>query len=301
MIRSFRNGRERGPVSASGRAARPGRRGGFTLMELMAVVGIIVVMASLVVGGFSGIQRAMGASTGAGGFRRALAAARQQACVDGTDVYVWCIDIDKYVVCRKGGVISDATEAMNKSPRRKLPYMRNETSDAYWVCDDYADFGTTIRSTYIDSSKVGVNTTDSEAITSNLVAKYKDTYIFDLTDKKMARYAYPADYYVSRDYEGWMFGIPKDDQDGGFKKGSEYAWTLMPVQSLPGGYVFDGSFNENDGSFKKAWGQKAYVHFFPDGRAEMGLGGGFKISEVGVANPYSQTVKVTTDGLVTVK
>ena len=50
------------------RAASRTRRSGFTLMELMAVVGIVVLMASMVVGGFAGIQRAMGTSTGADRF-----------------------------------------------------------------------------------------------------------------------------------------------------------------------------------------------------------------------------------------
>ncbi|MBQ7666865.1 MAG: prepilin-type N-terminal cleavage/methylation domain-containing protein [Kiritimatiellae bacterium] len=291
-------------------ASRPGRsvrrgRAGFTLMELMAVVGIIVVMASIVVGGFSGIQRAMGASSGASGFRRALAAARQQACVDGTDVYVWCIDIDKYVVCRKGGTISEATETMNKSgANRKLPYMRKAVSDAYWVCDDYADFGSTIKSTYIDSSTIGGTDSDSDDVTSELLEKYKETYIFDLTDKKMARYYYPADYYNSQDYEGWMFGLEKSERSstGGFTKGHEYAWAVMPVQSLPGGYVFDGSFNQSTGEFLDTWGKSAWVRFFPDGRAETGMKNkGFTITEIGVSNPYSQTVTVSGDGLVSVK
>jgi type II secretory pathway pseudopilin PulG len=271
-------------------------------MELMAVVGIIVVMASMVVGGFSGIQRAMGASTGAGGLRRALNAARQQACIDGTDVYVWCIDVDKFVICRNGGVISDATAAMNSGGKRKLPYMaENPKENVYWICDDYADFGNTIKSTYINADDIGESNNDSKEITSELLDKYKETYIFDLTGKQMARYLYPADLYTSEDYQGWMFGIPADEQDGAFTAGHEYAWILMPVQTLPGGYVFDDSYNANDGKFKESWGENAYVHFFPDGRAECGLGSrGFTIQEVGVATPYSQRVAVSADGLVSV-
>lgn len=283
-------------------AGRRRNTAGFTLMELMAVVGIIVVMAALVVGGYSGIQRAMGSSSGADNFRRALVLARQQACVDGTDMFVWCIDPEKYIVCRRGGIVSGL--ATGRSSKRPGTYSRDEFN-AWWVCDEYADLGDGAEKAYFmqDGTLSGGATGESDAydedIAKDFLKAFKQNWVFDITKKKACVYAYPPFYNAEDDC--WMFGIDMSDYiSGTFLNGHEYAWALMPVQNLPGGYVFEGSYRENDGEVDESWMQKAYVHFFPDGRAETGMSSGFTITETGVKNPYAQTVTVSGDGLVSV-
>lgn len=286
-------------IGAAPRAAKAG----FTLMELMAVVGIIVIMAALVVGGYSGIQRAMGTSTGADGLRRALSAARQQACVDGVDVYVWCVDRDKFIVCREGGVVSGALTGRST---QKPGYADGNGIDAWWVCDEYADLGQNAQNAYIDPASLGTGdssnagTAAQKLLNSDFLLNHRKTLVFDVTAKKACTYSFPAFYGASKDYEGWLFGLdPKERESGTFENGHEYAWALMPLQQLPGGFVFAGSW-KNDGELDKDWMQRAYVHFYPDGRADCGLSGGFRITEAGVKNPYVQTVQVNGDGLVSV-
>ncbi len=53
------------------------RRGGFTLLELIAVIGIIAVMVTVVVGGFNGMMTASARSSAAQTFERAINLARQ--------------------------------------------------------------------------------------------------------------------------------------------------------------------------------------------------------------------------------
>ena len=296
------------------------RRSGFTLMELMAVVGILVLMASMVVGGFAGIQRAMGTSTGADRFRRALGAARQQACVDGTDVFVWCIGMDKFVVCRKGGTVSGLP---TERSTRAIPYSSKEKVEAYWVCDEFAERDEDASSAYIypadlrnaaanfsigalripDGAKGGgkeVQVKGSD-LAQFFEREFSELLVFDVTARKTGKCSYPPFYLASENYEGWMFGIkPEDYEKDSFTTGHEYAWPLMPVQTLPGGFVFDGSWKASDGELDSDWVQKAYVHFYPDGRAKCGLPSGFTITEAGVAKPMVQKVKVDDNGLVTV-
>ena len=298
------------------RAASRTRRSGFTLMELMAVVGIVVLMASMVVGGFAGIQRAMGTSTGADRFRRALGAARQQACVDGTDVFVWCIGMDKFVVCRKGGTVSGKqTSKYKRTPK----YTSGEEVEAYWVCDEFAEGGEDVSTAYINRVHLDGNhgkdtigtlkipgggdiTIKGKDLSQFFRQEFSELMVFDVTAGKMATCSYPP-FYDAKDkaYEGMMFGIKDSDYDKGtFTLGHAYAWPLMPVQTLPGGFVFDKSW-KSDGELDPDWMQKAYVHFYPDGRAKCGLGSsGFTITEAGAAKPMVQKVKIDGNGFVTV-
>ena len=291
---------------------------GFTLMELMAVVGIIVLMASVAVGGFAGIQRAMGTSTGADRFRRALNAARQQACVDGTDVFVWCTDVDKFIICRKGGTVN-GRETSKRSLDTKYS---SDKIEAYWVCDEFADLDQDASSSYVNPSdlvdkggknrQIGVLVKPGDGTRVTVKARdlaqfferqFSDSLVFDVTARKVGKCSYPPFYQVDNDgkYEGWMFGIKAEDyESGSFKVGSEYAWPLMPVQSLPGGFVFDGSWNNNSGDFDTGWMQDAYVQFYPDGRAKCGRSQGFTITEAGAAKPIVQRVRIDANGQITV-
>ena len=64
------------------------RSGGFTLIELMVVVGIMVLVASIVVTGSFGMSRASGYLAAENVVYNTMRAARQKACTDGKRVLV---------------------------------------------------------------------------------------------------------------------------------------------------------------------------------------------------------------------
>ena len=51
-------------------------------------------MSVIVVSGYSGITRSLSAQAGTDALKRTLLLARQQACVDGVDTYVWVTGVD---------------------------------------------------------------------------------------------------------------------------------------------------------------------------------------------------------------
>ncbi len=69
------------------------RSGGFTLIELMVVIGIMVLIASIVVTGSFGMSRASGYMAAESVVYNTLQAARQKACTDGKRVLVAFVKI----------------------------------------------------------------------------------------------------------------------------------------------------------------------------------------------------------------
>ncbi len=96
------------------------RRSGFTLIELMVVIGIMILIASIVVTGSFGMSRASGYMAAESVVYNTLQAARQKACTDGKRVLVAFIkikadlntEIDDYalVTVEAAGKIGSITE-----------------------------------------------------------------------------------------------------------------------------------------------------------------------------------------------
>ncbi len=263
----------------------PARRAGagFTLLELVAVIGIIAVMSLVVVGGFNGIIRAVSRDTGGAAIQRALNIARQQACVDGEDAYVWVTGIDSYAIVRKAGTLSDRSEQA-----RDFSWGNgNSLSDlgkgrALWVFDDYAD---------LSSMKVdfGFDDTYGEDDVRAVFDQYRGLLAFDMTDGTMANVIVPPMY--AKDADSWVFGVEKNEAGTSFKAGDDYGWLVLPEQILPKGYAFDGSFDSN-GAFRKDYDKK--VRFAPTGVPDAETT--FTILEL--ATGATETVKVTGNGKV---
>jgi hypothetical protein len=208
--------------------------------------------------------------------------------------------VDRYVVCRKAGVVSGNPKDGSLSvSRENPPYASRSGIDAYWVHDEYADLGVDAAGALAGGGDIFASeNANDEAIAESFRESFKGTLVFDLEKRKLAKCAYPAFYKPSED--AWLFGIAKKDyQSGTFLNGHAYGWTMLPEQSLPGGYAFKGSW-DGDGNLLESWADGAYVHFFPDGRAEPGSSHPFTILEVGASEPYSQTVRVDGNGKITI-
>ena len=274
------------------RAARTRGRAGFTLLELVAVIGIIALMSVVVVGGFNGILRAIADTSGADAMRRALMLARQQACVDGEDTYVWVTGMNTFAVVRKAGTVS-AVSSGSRNPSYLQVGGRETSISAKFIEDEYADLASAEQGFVIDGDSTDIGT-DSGSIVwrdknKEIVRKYKGIKVFDMSTAKMADVTVPPWFDGKKD--AWVFGIAKDA--GGFAVGADYGWLIYPEQTLPAGYGVADSYDSN-GAFKENYDTK--VHFLADGTVDSPAA--FPVYEVSVKK--TRRVQVSGDGKVTI-
>ena len=228
------------------------KRSGFTILELIAVIGIIAVIGTAVVGGFSGMMRSVSRRNAVDSVRRALNLARQEACVDGNDTYLYTVDVNKYAIVRKAGVISSVDTGSRNVRYDNVSMQGVSISGGKWIVDEYADLSGSTDSFVVDETMSN----------ADLIAAFKDyagSMVFDMEDGVYADIAWPP--YRDSNIDAWVFGIK--NAGSSFTKDDEYGWVTHPIQALPQGYVFKGTYNASDGSFKPK--NNVYVHFNADG------------------------------------
>ena len=134
---------------------------GFTLIELMVVIGIMILIASIVVTGSFGMSRASGYMAAENVVYNTLQAARQKACTDGKRVIVAFIKIDAgtssgdtadyaLVMAEAAGVVSEEFDSSRRTLRDRTSIMNKfldgqgrgpQSEDAIWNLDtgDYVE------------------------------------------------------------------------------------------------------------------------------------------------------------------
>ena len=108
---------------------------GFTLLELLGVMGVIVVMSFFVVSGYKSIMQGVNDNTGVKGMRDAVQLARQHAMLDNSRTFFVVTSINSFVLCRDGGVITSFEQA-----QKNVPYLDNRSVEAFWASDEWADW-----------------------------------------------------------------------------------------------------------------------------------------------------------------
>ncbi len=230
------------------------RRSGFTILELIAVIGIMAVIATAVVGGFSGMMKGVAHRNASDSVRRALNLARQEACVDGNDAYFYPVDVNCYAIVRRAGVVTSSdtgTRDVQYGDKLKIKSV-SLGSGGKWIVDEFADLSDSTESFVVDE------TMDN----ADLLETFKDyagSMVFDMDDGVYADVAYPP--YRDKNIDAWVFGVK--NAGSSFNANDEYGWVTHPIQSLPQGYVFKGTYNASTGEYKPRHG--IYVHFNADG------------------------------------
>ena len=277
-------------------ATKTRRTQGFTLLELIAVMGIIVAMSAIVVGGYRGMMSAIAQRAGVDALAKAVTLCRQYASIDGRDTYFWITGFDTYVICRKAGQIDNNTERVKKRPletyeKDACGYLPSGNYEAYWITDSYADLGSSQDYTQAmaDDAK--------EAVVATMKDKtYNGGLAFDFTEGKVARIRYPAWFVAEHGY--WIMGLMgperEDTPPGGFKVNNEYGWMVGPEYRLPKGYVFDPTlydFDSASGEFQ----QGLRFFFRPDGTPGDG-NVDIVLNEIGTSQ--KPKVRVRQDGTI---
>ena len=264
----------------------PGRRG-FTLLELVAVIGIIAIMGTIVVGGFNVIVRALSQKTGADDLRRSLNLARQSACVDGKATILWITGVDRYVVARESGTVSrrekTGTHQYEWGGGTVDDLRPDDNKNVWWIFDEYADLSDSAPRFKFDDDW------GAEEVKSAILG-YKNAVVFDMDENVSATVVVPA--MLDRATDSWYFGVAGSNLgSGAFAQGHDYGWLVYPELSLPKGFAFNGTWKE-DGSFDT--GKRQFVRFRPDGSAEQRAD--FEIYEF--STKQTVTVSVSADGKI---
>ena len=268
--------------------------GGFTLLELIAVMGIIVAMSLVIVGSYSGIMRAISATAGINSMRKIATLCRQHACIDGARTYFQITGVNTYVLFRKAGTISE-TSTSNRSGVDLPPYISSGSCSGVWLYDLYADLGSAAES--FDTSAKNSTTTDlAKVMATN---GYDGALIINMENGAMAKIKYPP-WYDSRD-DKWIMGLDsKHASDFGSSGNNEaddypYGWALYPDQQLPKGYVFDSTMYKLDSDGDFVSGNNFY--FEPDGRADSDAGG-LTITVKELGTDKASSLEISADGKI---
>jgi prepilin-type N-terminal cleavage/methylation domain-containing protein len=94
----------RRPAAPERRAASAARRG-FTLVELLVVMAIMVTVSAILVANYFGMTRAASYTAAGRNVYNMLMLARQRACMDGAPVHFMLIDSNSYVLVRGAGTL----------------------------------------------------------------------------------------------------------------------------------------------------------------------------------------------------
>lgn len=261
---------------------------GFTLLELLGVMGVIVVMSFFVVSGYKSIMQGVNDTTGSKGLRDAVQLARQHAMLDNSRTFFFVSGINSFVMCREGGIVSESWKGTVA-----VPYLSDKGIDAFWVNDEWADWEslsdgfTAIYKKDVIEEMLGNNSNSS---------KYKGIAMYDLDEGEFATVVIPP---FRDNNDKWCIGFRKSDVNGGlFDVGNTYGWMLYEERYLPKGYVFDSKHYKLDSDGNYEIGSGAIICFNPDGSLDGQYDDSLTIGEVDPtkADSIKNTVSIRVDG-----
>ncbi len=220
------------------------RRSGFTLIELMVVVGIMILLASIVVSGSFGMSRASGYLAAENIVYNTLQAARQKSCTDGKRVAVAFVKREEAYGDGDNFALVTIEAVGTVTERVESTYIRDR-------CSSLADFAgrTSGGNDAIWNLATGASVPGPFRITKGQLTQVTRNIPLDT-----GKYS----------YESTQLQAVNGSFDSGFwHVGDAYGFQIGEMQELPTGFKF--GFGTVSGS-----PEKQLVVFEPDGTSFFG-------------------------------
>ena len=193
---------------------RPSRHRGFTLLELLIVITIMIFITTIIVMNYFGAMRTASYSAAANDVYDSLMLTRQRACIDGSRTYLYLLDATNYVIVRSVSNITTTKQNMVLN-----------TTNCWVLYDIYADLTDYSATTIRDLDQP--NATALVLHTEKAQPEGGGQLALDLPAKLGGgSYNVPAyAHYVTNDLSAW-------------KPGDRYGIELHERQTLPLGFYF---------------------------------------------------------------
>lgn len=240
---------------------RRGRRG-FTLMELLVVMAIMLIISTILVASYFGMIRAASYTAAENDVYNTLQLARQRACMDGSRVFFMLIDSNSYVLVHGVGTLSQ--DAYTTGDDSEIPGPDDKLSDAYADLEGLTSVSNNVRIWHMDENAFAD------------VLRIRRAY-----DQKIEDPLDTSKEYKRNEYS--IFVAPLGASSDLWRKGDRYGFELYPRQALPKGFFFSLSGSEfAEGKFP---GNDKLI-FHPDGRSSRGDGGQLSATDTGITTLY---------------
>lgn len=194
------------------------RRDGFTLLELLVVMGIMLTLSSILVAAYFGMTRAASYTAAETAVYNLLQLARQRACMDGTTIYFMLVDNTSCVLVHGVGEMTSPVEAVTGGRRRFY--------DAYADHKQITKDDSGLRIWNMASGDYADNVRMLRPASGQAVSLYPGA-----PDPKYVREVIQIDG-VFHDAGKWKY-------DAATQRGERYGFELYPRQVLPKGFYFD--------------------------------------------------------------
>lgn len=207
---------------------------GFTLVELLLVMGLMALMGAMAIGGYAAITRGMSDRAAIDAAKTVAEAAQQRANIDQAKTYLYLFnEVDKIDSDMSPGVVSGVIIAV-----RPVGRISAVPEGGFYV-DEFGDLDETYRALDDESKEMTESEKEESAVPIRLYSIPQRTYASVLEGVEKANGLVDGDLEDGStiDVTDAMYGFRKVDGDAEFKPGDQYGQEFA-VMRLPPNYTF---------------------------------------------------------------